>query len=371
MTSSGFKAAAGSIKKPSAITIESNILALDAEGNPIEGVSFLVKSTDGETGEIKEQVFVSDENGRIFLQMYPDQEYEFIASKDGYRNSTKRFSTEGMYNNNELDLRIDLVDEDCLAVTGTVNGLEDALRLGNAKITLKNLCTNEETHYTSNLIGDFTIDCIDPNCSYEIYAEKDNYQRAAGKISISTAQKEFIEKINLVLNLKSAGSGGLASNGNGNNNSNNNNNNNSNYNGNSGLGSYNNSNVYNGSVPSTSNTNTLELEEIFYDFDKYEIRPDAARVLDELVAILRTYPEMQIELSAHTDAQGSDRYNKRLSRKRAEYATWYLLKKGIKKNRLQYQGFGESQIRNHCVNGTACSDQEHEYNRRTMIKILD
>jgi outer membrane protein OmpA-like peptidoglycan-associated protein len=83
-----------------------------------------------------------------------------------------------------------------------------------------------------------------------------------------------------------------------------------------------------------------------------------------------TYPDMVIELSSHTDAQGSDKYNERLSQRRAQSAVDWLIDRGVDPKRLVARGYGESVILNQCVNGVTCTDDEHRVNRRTEFKIL-
>lgn len=113
------------------------------------------------------------------------------------------------------------------------------------------------------------------------------------------------------------------------------------------------------------------LENIYYDFDKHDIRPDAALVLDELVTVLRDNPTLKIELSSHTDSRGSDSYNMTLSQRRADAAVQYLVSRGIAKERLEAKGYGETRLVNHCANGVSCTIDEHQANRRTEIEILE
>lgn len=84
------------------------------------------------------------------------------------------------------------------------------------------------------------------------------------------------------------------------------------------------------------------IENIFYDFDKADLRPESEAALDELVALLNDNPNITIELGAHTDMKGSDEYNLRLSQKRAESVINYLIEKGIATDRLTAKGYGES-----------------------------
>lgn len=114
----------------------------------------------------------------------------------------------------------------------------------------------------------------------------------------------------------------------------------------------------------------IELENIYYDFDKWDILPDAEKDLAVIQELMNKYPDMVIELSSHTDAQGKNRYNQRLSQNRAESAKTWLTGRGIAEDRIKAVGYGEAQIRNHCVDGVKCSDDEHRFNRRTEFKIV-
>ncbi len=115
---------------------------------------------------------------------------------------------------------------------------------------------------------------------------------------------------------------------------------------------------------------TFELKNIYYDFDRHEIRSDAAAVLDELVRTMRDNPTLEIELSSHTDSRGSDTYNLTLSQRRAQAAVDYLVRRGIARERMQAKGYGESRLVNQCTNGVHCTPAEHQANRRTEVTVL-
>ncbi|NMM47173.1 OmpA family protein [Marinigracilibium pacificum] len=118
------------------------------------------------------------------------------------------------------------------------------------------------------------------------------------------------------------------------------------------------------------NTKTVfELENIYYDLDKADIRPDAARELDKLVTILRDNPDISIELSSHTDSRAADAYNLDLSQRRAQSAVDYIISQGIDENRLIPIGYGETQLKNECANGVECSEDKHQENRRTEFRV--
>ncbi len=114
----------------------------------------------------------------------------------------------------------------------------------------------------------------------------------------------------------------------------------------------------------------IQLKNIYFDLDKYNIRADGAKELDRLASILEEYPDLQIMLESHTDSRGSDEYNMELSQKRAKSTFDYLVSKGIDPDRLEYKGFGESQLVNGCKDGVDCPEEMHAENRRTVVEIL-
>jgi len=114
-----------------------------------------------------------------------------------------------------------------------------------------------------------------------------------------------------------------------------------------------------------------DLGIIYFDFDKWNIRPDAALELDKVVTLMNKYPGMVIRLESHTDSRAEDEYNMVLSNKRAKSTYDYIISKGINPDRIpKYEGFGESQLVNKCSNGVKCTPAEHQMNRRTEFIIL-
>lgn len=113
----------------------------------------------------------------------------------------------------------------------------------------------------------------------------------------------------------------------------------------------------------------LNLVHIYYDTDKSNIRPDAARELDKVVKVLYENPGIIMELGSHTDSRGTDSYNLSLSQSRAESAVAYIRSKGIGANRITAKGYGETALLNRCSNGVNCKEEEHQQNRRTEFRI--
>lgn len=110
----------------------------------------------------------------------------------------------------------------------------------------------------------------------------------------------------------------------------------------------------------------IELKSIFYDYDKWNIRADAASDLKNLARLMKQYPSLEIELSSHTDQRGPASYNQILSEKRAKSARKYLIDHGIEARRIVAVGYGETHLKNTC---NICSEADHQENRRTEVLI--
>ena len=110
----------------------------------------------------------------------------------------------------------------------------------------------------------------------------------------------------------------------------------------------------------------IELNTIYFDFDKSNIKAEAAFELDKLVQIMNKYPEMTVSIESHTDSKGPSSYNQRLSERRAKTTSQYVISKGIDSTRLSSTGKGES---NPVVDCTNCSKDEDQLNRRSEFII--
>ncbi len=111
----------------------------------------------------------------------------------------------------------------------------------------------------------------------------------------------------------------------------------------------------------------LDINPIYFDYDKWNIRRDAAFELDKIVEAMNKYPELKIHIVSHTDKRGSAEYNQKLSEKRAKATMEYIISKGIDASRLSAEGKGESEP---AVNCTRCTEEQHQLNRRSEFLIV-
>lgn len=109
------------------------------------------------------------------------------------------------------------------------------------------------------------------------------------------------------------------------------------------------------------------LQPIYFEFNKSNITAEGASELDKLVVVMNENPNMVIFAKSHTDSRGSDKYNRNLSDRRAKSTVQYLISKGIARERISGQGFGESEPKVACK---PCTEEQHAQNRRSEFLIV-
>lgn len=117
-----------------------------------------------------------------------------------------------------------------------------------------------------------------------------------------------------------------------------------------------------------------ELKTIYFDLDKFNLRPDAVSELDKIVEIMNDHPTMKVALSSYTDCRESEKYNQVLSDKRAKTSAWYIKQRITNPERISAKGFGKANLVNGCYCDekvkSDCSEEEHQKNRRTEFTIV-
>jgi outer membrane protein OmpA-like peptidoglycan-associated protein len=120
----------------------------------------------------------------------------------------------------------------------------------------------------------------------------------------------------------------------------------------------------------TSNKSTMTvIENVYYDPNSPDVKTESVEKLDKIISAMLLNKSLTLSINSHTDSKGEDAYNMTLSEKRAQKVMEYFILKGIEKSRLSAKGFGETQIKNRCINGIDCSETEHMLNRRTEFNF--
>jgi outer membrane protein OmpA-like peptidoglycan-associated protein/5-hydroxyisourate hydrolase-like protein (transthyretin family) len=293
-----------------------NILVFDAKsGAPLEAADVRIVR-NGTNQDLK----VTTADGKTDLCLDANTEYEFKVVKEGYAPNTAKFSTLTQSNRPQVNVSIYLEKSENTIVRGMVKTEVNQKPAEGVKVTLRNDKDKSEKTVVTGPDGGYEF-AVKPNAPYTITAQKDRYATKKAQYGKAKGAKKIQRTAPDSLSLYGEG-------------------------------------------------DVFQLKNIYYDLNKFFIRPDAARELDRVVTLLKEYPEMKIELRSHTDARSGDIYNMKLSENRARAALDYIASRGIPANRLTAQGYGETEVVNGCTDGVNCSESEHQQNRRTEFKIL-
>ncbi len=124
------------------------------------------------------------------------------------------------------------------------------------------------------------------------------------------------------------------------------------------------------SAKNYENGSIAYLLNLYYDSGHASVRKEALPELEKLLRLLQDNPNLIVEISSHTDSRGDARYNQKLSQRRADAVSSWLVQRGIKKERLVAIGYGENKLINPCEIEEDCSEEAHQMNRRTEFRVL-
>ncbi|WP_194550825.1 OmpA family protein [Zobellia nedashkovskayae] len=300
---------------------ESDILYFSSDGHP--GLGGLdVFGTD-----------LNDDSGKVLNVGRPlngeEDDFSYIVN-EGTRKGFFASNRDGGQGNDDIYsfLEKEPLDFTCHTnITGVVKDKETGALLANASIkvydTKKNLIASSETDAN----GAFAMegDCTDGN--YKVVATKTDYDEGDKIFTTVNAKDATGIEVVLAQTDKSAPIG-------------------------------------------TDLAKYLNIEPIYFDFDKYFIREDARISLNKVLAYLNEYPNVKIQVGSHTDSRANDSYNLQLSANRAKSTAAYLVEQGIDEGRISYEGFGETQLTNDCSNGVPCTKEQHQMNRRSEFIVV-
>lgn len=211
-------------------------------------------------------------------------------------------------------------------VTGLITDLDTKEVLPNSKVILFDEDMNQLQESNSNDKGEYTFD-IECNKKYYVRASKEEYE---------TREKSFPPKKQIGITL---------------------------------LDIELERNVF-PIEEGTDLAKIFKISIIYFDLDKWNIRPDAAKDLQKIVEVMKEYPNMEVAIRSHTDSRQTHKYNELLSDRRAKSTLEYMVKNGIDRKLLTAKGFGETELVNNCSDGVDCTEEEHQKNRRSEFIVI-
>lgn len=320
---------------------------------PIEKVKFEYKLVSGK-GPVEN--VTTNAAGTVKLCLEADQSFKFKFESEGYIFQEEEFSnidaSDFEPSRIEIYLKKEVVvlkeepeedskpkkqrvlvqkrtttDNTSNVFRGVISGGENDEPMSAVKVKFINKCTGEVQEMYTKKDGSYEFR-RDLNCDYELVATKDDFGTSSEIIEKAVKKTLFGKKIKPTFSL----------------------------------------NLFDTKLYKVGDV--IKLESIYYSSDQYKLRDYSKRDLDKLIATMKRYPNMIIEISSHTDTRGNAWDNLRLSQKRAQEVEKYILSKGISKQRIKAIGKGETEPLNECSDGVQCTEAEHQRNRRTEFKIL-
>jgi peptidoglycan-associated lipoprotein len=305
--------------------IKINLVAITTDGKKqLSGVNYsFTEITNGKTGKPDDQT-----TDTYRADLATNKAYRIIVSRKGYYNDTTEFNTVGIKENKTIDKKMVLKPLPVIMAFLQASAISEEKPLKGVTFGVYDITAKKSDVKTGdNYNGDLGL-----NKDYAIIASKAGY--TSDTVKFSTKDIKETTTIEKILNLKPK-------------------------------------------VILVKRNERIKLQNLYYKLDKSAANEAemqdwglAQTSLDYLYGIMAKYPDMTIELSSHTDAQGSDKYNLELSQKRAEGVKQYMIGKGVEGKRIVAKGYGETRLTNRCKNGVKCSDDEHLQNRRTEFRIL-
>lgn len=296
----------------------------------LRDASLQIKNNKGEVVA----TLTTDNKGYYTTNLEPDQVYTVEVTKTDHKNETFNLNTD--FNTPKVKQNVALENRPNITHTGKVTDTKTGATLDGVKVTLKDLNTGE-TILTTTTTNTGTFEKAFENMYYgkdqriEVKLEKTDYAtkiidfvytpKASGKVSMNDYIDLSIGKVEVGVDL----------------------------------------------------SKIMQLNDIYFDYGKFDIRTDAAQELDKIVAIMNEYPAMVIELGSHTDCRGTKDANKKLSDSRAKASADYIKTRISNPNRISGIGYGESKLKVNCpCEGkvvSECPEEEHAKNRRTEFIV--
>ncbi len=302
--------------------------AMDTKGNILANTSVTLLDDKGnQVGNI-----ITSNDGKYLFKVDADKDFRLTGTKEKYFDGNNTASTKTDKDEVIADLVLEI--DPGFSLFGLITDNKTNEKIEGVKITLVDKSTGKSEVYNTSEQGDFlkvlSDSKLNDKVSFDFILEKEGY---------------FTKTVtyNTVLNKP---------------------------------GQYNVHEVLDFSmdVEVKDLSELVKINPIYFDLDKYNIRPDAAAELDKIVEIMNKYPNMVVELGSHTDCRAPAAYNEKLSDNRAKASANYIKGKIVNPDRISGKGYGESKLINKCecegARVVPCTEEEHQMNRRTEFKVI-
>lgn len=271
---------------------------------------------------VNQDLLITDGSGKVGICMATGLEYEFKAFKEGYEVNSVSYGSMATHSASGSEIKIYLQPSKLPLVKGTIRSELTNESIPGATVVLTNQNDDSSETVITGKDGKYEFQPTKKG-KYVVSAVKENYAtntEQIGKVKPKRRENRTYEQ-----NLGMIGEGDI-----------------------------------------------FRIENIYYNYGKYDIRRDARKELETTVLpVLKKYPSLVIELRSHTDSRSETDFNQTLSENRAQAVVEFLVKRGIGAERMVAKGYGESRLVNGCRDGVKCGQRQHQLNRRTEFKVLN
>ena len=266
-----------------------------------------------------------------------------------------------------------------ITLDGLITDVDDLTPIEGVKVVISNLTDGTTETLMTDENGRYNLDLL-PGKEYKIQTEHDDYFSVSENVSTqgvtSSEEKDLVFELKKLVITDTADNGdtdGSGDKGDGDGSDGDGNGSDSDGDGSdvadNGDGSDGSDGDGNGDGSGTDGV--YDIPNIYWDYNKWDIRPDAEPYLDELVKTLKDNPNLKVQVQSHCDSRGSYFFNDQLSEKRANAVVDYLVSKGISRSLVTSKGYGERKLVNNCRDNVECSEADHQKNRRTEFIVTE
>jgi outer membrane protein OmpA-like peptidoglycan-associated protein/tetratricopeptide (TPR) repeat protein len=296
------------------ITLKGKLVSSAENHPPIAGARVLIKD---ETGAIVDTLYTGEDGSFEFVTK-PERQFTLEFDHPDMQPLSEVFSTLGLNSTQDVEKEFVMGEKEVLFASTVTDG-DNFQPVPDATVEIKNTTTGKIITLKTDNKGNISAS-IPRDGSYEIVASKKGYNPA--RVVINTKDSPNEVRKDLVIK-KTQGPGAL-----------------------------------------------VRLDNILYEFNKFDLTKESKAELDTLVAFLKENRDVTVEVSSHTDCRGTAEYNQKLSQQRGQSCANYLISHGIKKDKLIVKNYGESKPLNQCVDGVECTEELHHVNRRTEFVLI-
>ena len=290
------------------VDLEAYVFSNIGNHNVISGVRVLVMNSKNRVID----TLYTDENGKFVFKTKPDQQFTFLIGSGDHEPLAVDFNTMGITKSEVIEKNFTL-EETMVSFDLTVNDYESSYPVPMVNVELKNIETGKNIEFTTDFYGNIHAN-LPFNINYQITATKLGYDPSIKQFRTTDTLKHVSEKIE---------------------------------------------------IRKTPALITMRLDNILYAYNSFGLSDVGKAELDTLATFLKENPEVNMEISSHTDSRGRAEYNMELSKKRSESCLNYIVAKGVSSSRMTVTNYGETKLLNQCADGVECSEELHKINRRT------